>query len=354
MRRRATYLVPFLIVLLLLLLFASLRPPWRLKSRLPQVCMFGSSETVGNAVRAAAQFPQVPSWFVVWGEDTQEAEMFNVHVIPGNGTTHASAWAMAFDKISSSRYKCDFYFATDDDLVWSVTASGRMHHGTKSVQKCLLRFLAEWQPAVVVFRWPWGEGVFPPLQELTKNAATSLVQPATGFDNGAMIFHSTVVRFFIPVWLGVDFEPGFTIQHTFQNFFVPFLFQSHAIRYNGIEYVNPPLSRHQYADSLNAALYQEHVAVNSKCDHQAWGAQLQLEMVTWLPERHIGPYVIDVSSIALFYNISDTVVSQHPFFRNLKWSQSMFDAEEHAVNLALASNTTNKRHPCSVNTNRMH
>jgi len=40
----------------------------------------------------------------------------------------------------------------------------------------------------------------------------SLGRPATGFDNGAMIFHNSIVDFFIPLWMGSDCPPSFTTQ----------------------------------------------------------------------------------------------------------------------------------------------
>ena len=277
-----------------------------------KICVLGSAETSKTALQAAAQFPGFPHWFVLWGEDVPLAQWPNVQLLPGRNTTHASAWAMAVEAIEASTHDCSFYFTTDDDLHWTITDVGWRQYRTTSPQNALVQFLEQWQPAVTTFAWPGGDGAIAPLQEMNALHRDDLVQATTGFDNGALIFHHSILKFFIPIWLGSDFTPAYTIQHAFQNFFVPFLFGPHAIRFNGLRYVNPPEVRHAYDDTEGD--YKEHITSHMKCVHRQWGAMLLPSMVTWQPSKGTGNYTIHMSHVAMFYNVTDTVISEHPYF----------------------------------------
>lgn len=299
-----------------------------------QVCVFGSSDSVSNAVKAGKQLSTLPHWFVIWKEDVVLRQVSNVRLIPGVNTTHASAWLLAIEAIRSSGCRCQYYFATDDDLVWTVTDVGRRHHGTSSLLPCLLEYLHTWRPAVTAFRWPWGDQEISGLHKFSEADSGTLVQPATGFDNGALIFHSSIVDFFIPIWLGHDFRAAFTEQHSFLNMFIPFLFMSNAIRYNGIEYHNPALQRHNY-DAVANDKYRRHVSQNLKCAHKKWGSHLSPEIVTWKAAKGFPPYSINLTEIAYFYNISDSGVSHHPWVRKMGWSSVDIQRTEQEVNQAM-------------------
>lgn len=298
------------------------------------VCVFGSAESSATALQAAAQLPGFRHWFVLWGEDVPFTARDNVDFLPGRNTTHASAWTVAFEAIQASKHDCAYYFATDDDLQWTVTEVGWGHYGTRSPQDVILSFLGQWQPAVTTFNWPWGDEYFAALKEMNALHGHNLVQATTGFDNGAMIFHHSVVRFFIPIWLGSGFTPAYTIQHTFQNFFVPFLFGPNAIRFNGLQYVNPPKVRHAY-DTEGVAEYKQHITNQMKCIHKRWGPLLSDNLVTWQPCKGTGNYTIRMSHVALFYNVADSVISQHPFFLNAGHQNASHI--EHTVNELIAS-----------------
>ena len=309
-----------------------------------QVCVFGSAETSETALQAAAQFPGFHHWFVLWGEDAPLTQWPNLHTLPGRNTTHASAWAVALEAIQASGRECLYYFATDDDLQWTVTGVGWRHYNTRSPQDALMHFLKQWQPAVTTFGWPWGDEEFPPLKEMNALHSDDLVQATTGFDNGAMIFHHSVVNFFIPIWLGSGFTPAYTIQHTFQNFFIPFLFGPHAIRFNGLHYINPPKVRHAY-DTEGVAEYKQHITSHMKCVHHEWGPMLSASHVTWQPAKGTGPYTISLSHLAMFYDITDSVISDHPFFSNTEVRNA--SQIENKVNNALkAKQNTAGPKPC--------
>ena len=336
----------YILVLCCWLLWALTKFPVRVYIVKPHVCVFGSSESVENAVRSAAQFPNMPHWFVVWGQDVNAHELLNVNIIPGQNTTHASAWEIALQVMRSEQRACDYYFATDDDLVWELTDAGVDDCGSDAMENCLLNFLSVWQPAITTFEWPWGDNFYEPLKDMVHTHKDGLTQPTTGFDNGAIIFHTTVIDFFIPIWLGDDFRPAFTVQHTFLNFFAPFLFMSHAVRFNGIRYVNPPQVRHPYDESALSEDYITHISRNSKCKHDAWGPLLTPQHVTWKPAANNAPYLVDPQQIALFYNVSDSTISQHPFILSLGWTVSDLQTLEAQTNYALTKGKRFLSRPC--------
>ena len=337
-----------LLLLSLLLLWALIKSPGKKSSTTPQVCVFGSSESVDTAVRSAAQFPNLPHWFVVWGQNVSAHALSNVHIIPGQNTTHASAWEIALQLMRADKQACDYYFATDDDLVWELTHAGMESCGSKVLENCLLKFLSVWQPAVTTFKWPWGDDFYEPLRDMVHNHEDSLMQPATGFDNGAIVFHASIVDFFIPIWLGDGFRPAFTVQHTFQNYFAPFLFMSHAIRFNGIRYVNPPQVRHNYDDSALSEGYIRHILQNSKCLHEAWGPLLSPQHITWRPAAKDAPYSVSPHHIALFYNVSDSTISKHPYILSLGWTASDLQTLEAQTNCALSIDKEVISWPCNT------
>jgi len=326
-----------------LLVLAELRNRQDATAQATQVCVFGSSDSVSNAVKAGKQLSSLPHWFVIWKEDVKDRQVSNVRLIPGVNTTHASAWRLAIEAIRSSGFECQYYFATDDDLVWTVTDVGRRHHRTSSLQQCLLEFLHSWRPAVTAL---WGDREISGLQEFSAADPGTLVQPATGFDNGALIFHSSIVDFFIPIWLGNDFQAAFTEQHSFLNMFIPFLFMSNAIRYNGIQYHNPALQRHNYDADANDK-YRRHVSQNLKCAHRQWGYHLSPELVSWKAGVGSPPYFINVTEIAYFYNISDSGVLHHPWVRKMGWTSADIQRTEKEVNQAMLHNQLSpKLRPC--------
>jgi hypothetical protein len=73
-----------------------------------------------------------------------------------------------------------------------VTSTGRRKYQKRTPQETLIAFLKEYQPAVTVFSWTWGEALYPELREIKKYYNEDTVMPATGFDNGAMVFHSSI------------------------------------------------------------------------------------------------------------------------------------------------------------------
>lgn len=210
------------------------------------VCVLANAQSVETAKYAADQWPHFPFFFAVWdeqlpavGKTTFESEtkraghevtenikvyrLLNdgrVFLIPAKNTTHAEGWHLSLLAAArmQTEYFCMYYFTMDDDLQWELTERGleslhqlnaqKQLHGEKGVSvvevktRVLVNFLTQNRPFVTVFPWPWGDNELTNLREITKEFQGELVQPATAFDNGCLIFHSSVVKYFIPIYLG--------------------------------------------------------------------------------------------------------------------------------------------------------
>lgn len=180
-----------------------------------------------TALEAANQWPEFPAFFAVWGEDDLvgvEVLDLLVHYIAAQNSTHASGWALALEVAEQSLFSCQYYFTLDDDMSWTVTERGHSYANSKVIGKVLTQFLVEYRPAVVVFDWEWGNGALGQLKEMNDAYSQDVAQPATDFDNGCLIFHESIVSFFIPLWLGDGHTAMFITQHALLNYFIPVLF----------------------------------------------------------------------------------------------------------------------------------
>jgi hypothetical protein len=215
-------------------------------------------------------------------------------------------------------------------MVWTVTYLGVEAYGKYTPQEILLTYLNDFRPAVTVFKWFYGEDAYPELKEIEQTYAPRVIMPATGFDNGAMIFHASVVDFFIPCYLGNDFKPGFTIQHPYLNLMIPFMYTSHAIKFAGITYYNPPSEvRHTYQVD-ETVRFTKHLASRFKCKHRRWGPMLRLQDLTWEPKRGSPPYKVDpIMAISSFFDVHDSMIQSHPLTQKLGWSNVLLSTQSH-------------------------
>lgn len=95
--------------------------------------------------------------------------------------------------------------------------------------------------------------------------------------------------------------------------FVPFLFTSHALRYNGIRYENPPKQRHSYLKDKHNE-YRDELQGNFLCEHGLWGSSLHSNVVFWKPQRGVPPYSIDLPKIGQFFAVNHSLIRDHPYF----------------------------------------
>ena len=303
------------------ILYQHILEQFRLSNYLP-ICAFANTETVEAAIRVAAIFPSFPFWFAVWGQDIEYTILDDrIHLIPARGSTHAQGWEITVAAAKQSEFRCEYYFSMDDDLKWFVTETGiRQYYANRvrrgrfpprepTITDVIAETLEHYKPAVMVFPWPWGDAYIETLSRFNSLHEGQIVQPATGFDNGCIVFHESIVDFFIPIWLGGGFQPRFIVQHTVLNFFIPFMFTGNSIRLNGVSFVNPPNVRHQYDDATQYANFFEPAI---KCGTE-WGAGLTSNRVKWSVTIGEPPYVFDdVLMISAFFNVTHPAISEHP------------------------------------------
>lgn len=278
-------------------------------------------------------------------ESTRELELFNhpkLTLIQAPKSTHAEGWEFALRAAKASSYTCEYYFTLDDDLIWSSTKFGlsyfssvkrffRKHpdimnqdlkpsnislkslaslHIRENIEKAtltdiLLSYLLDYRPAITVFNWPWGENHHKPFKYLIEKYRNTpprheldipgLVQPATMFDNGCLVFDKSIVDFFIPLWLGkgislytinelcnsyLGHPPKFISQHAYLNYFIPLVFQQHALRFEGIRFLNPPSVRHPYDD---VSKFNGFFSKGMRC--KSWSAGLISRGLSWSSAR---------------------------------------------------------------------
>lgn len=290
------------------------------------VCAFANAQNLQQIKFTAAQWPKLPIWFVLWGQDAKDPEIAKqivtldarIQILDGKNTNHATGWSLAVAAAKKSGTRCEYFFSMDDDLTWSISSVGLDRyekHATNT--EVLLDYLEEYSPAVTVFPWPWGDKNLRGLQAMNKQYEGQLVQPATGFDNGCIVFHKGVIDFFVPFHLGKGFTPKFVTQHAFLNYFIPFMFRENAIRFNGLQFYNPSLQRHMY-DNDALQRYKKYLTEHSKCGHKRWGSELLPSDVTWKVGYGKLNYTWNLMvNIASFYPITDTVIADHPRVREL-------------------------------------
>lgn len=74
----------------------------------------------------------------------------------------------------------------------------------------LRRLLKRYKPAVAGFPWAVGDDRFSTMRELKRAYAGQEVQPLTGFDNGMVVYHRSVLDFFLVRRLSLFLLDGMT------------------------------------------------------------------------------------------------------------------------------------------------
>jgi hypothetical protein len=84
---------------------------------LQPVCAFGSAQNLRQVNFTSTQWPDIPIWFVLWGQDASNPEVAQqisylekrIRIIDGLGTNHAQGWAKAYHEIKSNGFQCDYF-----------------------------------------------------------------------------------------------------------------------------------------------------------------------------------------------------------------------------------------------------
>ena len=337
--------------------------PWP-KPQFPllPICILANVESVRTARFTASFWPRYPMFFAVWGDRYLETRNMTVqdriYLIPAQHSTHAEGWAKSFEVAKRSGHRCEYFFTLDDDLEWFFTEIGQRWYselvthnkGTiewkfgpskyapvdpdeVSVTNLLTTYLSERHPAVVVFSWPWGDAALDNFMRMNVLHEGKIEQPATAFDNGCLVFHHSIVDFFIPIWLGDEHEPRFITQNSFLSFFVPYIFQQYATRFNGIEFRNPPEVRHPYDSSSD---FDKYLSQGSRCP--SFGASMSPDKITWeVAKRGRAQYEIDPRFLGNFYHLTRSIITRNPYIRSRYSPQQLTDIDSDLVKHTLTT-----------------
>lgn len=331
-----------MLLLLFLLLAMFLRPNAKYTRNVThQLCIIGNAETAQNAIEMHEQWSGTfPSVWNIWGQDTHDvrAEYKNIHFSFNYNLT----WAQGlFEVLKQARntYQCIYFFTHDDDLQFYSSNRESLH---ESLQNILL----EYNPAVASFPYEYLAQKRLNYARLNRKFQDIRVAPLTGFDSGMVIYHYSIVDFFIP--FSPRGEGGFTGEWSlcahFLNMFAPLVFKEYAIQINVIRYRNkinmdnlvktktktfhlnafgqkvPDGSRHPYEYGMNEP-FKAYLESGLLVSWMRWGRSLDVHDVTWLPQKFLKTSydkVFVLSRLKEFYNLS------HPLIQNNKWIQENF------------------------------
>jgi hypothetical protein len=309
-----------------------------------RVCVVGNAQTRWMARAATRRWPGHPAFFTIWGETLDAVEVEGqLQLSPGAGTSHGQGWAESFNTLKNTQERCEYILTVDEDMIWEVTEVGKRFApsaGT-SPSAVLLRFLERYRPAVTVFRWPYGLQEVESYREFSKMFEASLVQPASVFDNGCIAFHRSIVEFFIPLWLGQDITPGFTNQWGYLNFFIPLMFQQHAIQFNGIKFTNPP--KHRW----NIGRDDKPVSIDDVSLCPQLGKFWSKETIDWeVACSSIASHSVDLAHIGSYVSLSRSIIRDHPFVKAHFSEKDLRDAANRAATTQCTSRYAHEQRPC--------
>ena len=206
----------------------------------PEVCIVGNAETKKHALRIHQMWDnRFRSYWYIWNDDTN-ATLTQINNIVYLHSDVNLSWTRgieyAVNVTERAKKPCDYIFTHDDD----VTFRARQHNDDRKVSlaSMLITLLGVYRPAVASFPWKVGDERFPAMKKLASAYRNEVLAPLTGFDNGMVIYHRSIVRFFIPFPPRGEggFRGEWTLCAHFLQMFAHLIFGKHAVRLNMFEY----------------------------------------------------------------------------------------------------------------------
>ncbi|CAF3874025.1 unnamed protein product [Rotaria sp. Silwood1] len=245
----------------------------------------------------------VSYWFI-WNESTTEPRTLqnNINFVYSGGSL---SWTKGIELLVSHLVEinksCDYIFTHDDDLIFRIKQ--QFYVSEVSLPNLLINTLKTYRPAIASFPWSTADKTVLAMKELASIYENEIIAPLTGFDNGMVIYHKSIVNYFIP--FSPRGEGGFKSEWTlcahFLQMFANLLFGKYAIRLNMFEYNNSinmdnklpgnhfkeriqiknglayvHNSRHPYEYPQNEA-YKSFLSDGLKFPYQSWGRTLNTE-----------------------------------------------------------------------------
>lgn len=207
------------------------------------ICIVGNAETFESARKVFEMWGgRFPSCWFIWGEKNETLAPTRPGSLMYVQSGEKSSWSQGIEAAVSALkglYDCEYVFTHDDDLVFQTVPS-HLPSPSMSLPDALVFILRTYRPAMAAFAWDVGDEKYPAMQSIKESYRGQIVAPLTGFDNGNVIYHKSVLPLFIP--FSPRGEGGFvgrwTLGAHFLQLFGPMIFGQHAVRIQGISYLN--------------------------------------------------------------------------------------------------------------------
>ncbi|GAA6057697.1 hypothetical protein NBRC10513_003040 [Rhodotorula toruloides] len=345
-----------LVLCLAVVLAVAGRWGWRQPDQAARICLVGNAETAAKALAVYRQWDGAfPAAFYVWGEREADGEMRlqeemrRVALLRPRRGERALPFAdgmYASVNEVTSRQRCDYIFTHDDDLEFRLAPFATYYDPSapRGNLAAELQYLLDvYRPAIAGFPWQVGDERFEGMKALKEEYETEEVAPLTGFDNGMVVYHRSILPLFFP--FSPQGEGGFTGKWTlgahFLQMFGPLIFREHALRLNTLPYDNTvnmdnipkgqgkteirnglayvPSSRHPYEYPLNDA-YMSFLSSGLRDRKQPWGRALGPKDVfvpqVWLDGDYEPDWILD--RIDEFYDVRHESLSRTRFIRSIE------------------------------------
>ncbi|KAJ3189030.1 Exostoses (Multiple)-like 3 [Irineochytrium annulatum] len=299
------------------------------KRRWKHVCVIGNTQKEEDALRIHSMWGgRFTAFWFVWGEEeastAADRRPANLHLFRGGKKT----WAQGIHyllSVARRQHDCEYFFTHDDDLEFFASKSSSGLSGSMKLDAALTDVLLSYQPAVAGFPWTVGDNATDAARAREEKYAAAEVAPLAGFDSGMVIYHKSVVDFFIPFAPRGEggIKGDWSLCAHFLNLFAPLVLKGSAVRLNSFAYTNrinldnvkrtnrgPALtgvdglvlhreSRHPYEYKLNYR-YKTLLSDGLMLMNQRWGRTLEPYDITWDVEAFPAPANVNVSSVGSF------------------------------------------------------
>ncbi|KAI8615054.1 hypothetical protein BC830DRAFT_326622 [Chytriomyces sp. MP71] len=313
------------------------------------------------------------SFWHIWDHDNVSVEPDevppNIYFVDSQDTM---SWAQGINFLLvhvKNLYSCEYFFTHDDDLSFKV----KNVSDSRPLASVLTSILLDYQPAVAGFPWIFGEKTYAGMKDLAAfQQLHPIVNVLTGFDSGMLLFHKSVVDFFIPYSPRGEgaFTGNWSLCAHFINLFAPLTFKENAIRINAIEYENlvsisnvpknkrkklvlkvdedglalNAESRHPYEYRFNRP-YMRFLTGGLLNHNQRWGREMMQRDITWevkpisrgwnvdevkqgyKKHRHFDKWNV-LTRISEFYDISYPALSRNAWIRDKFNQEQLLDFVE--------------------------
>ncbi|KAJ3133405.1 hypothetical protein HK100_004433 [Physocladia obscura] len=208
--------------------------PWN------HVCIIGNAQHESDAIRSHKMWDDnfVSLWFV-WGGSLTTPKNKLPRRIQLIKIEEKKSWAEGIEyllNLVQQQFHCEYIFTHDDDLQFYTTNET----DTRSLYHILTDLLLKYQPMIFGFPWSVGDSTIDGMKELAEIYRGTEVSPLTGFDSGMILYHKSIVEFFIPYTPRGEggFNGHWSLCAHFITLFAPNIFHGAALRVNAIGYTN--------------------------------------------------------------------------------------------------------------------